>query len=222
MSETAQVGLLTPLPRVHVSEGESNMVRYALVVAVVWLIAPTVVLATDSDTSVPSVVSESSPSDSTDLRKLLLEVGRKQHKTFLLDPRVRGAVNLGDMKSQDVTYPMLLNILKINGFAAFSGDGFLTVVPDSNARQSASPIVDPHSIKALDDQWVTAILVLKNVNATQLVPILRPLMPQSAQLSAVTDRNALLLVDVSSNVKRLVALADAIDALPALPVKKQD
>ena len=198
------------------------MVRYALVVAVVWLIAPTVVLATDSDTSVPSVVSESSPSDSTDLRKLLLEVGRKQHKTFLLDPRVRGAVNLGDMKSQDVTYPMLLNILKINGFAAFSGDGFLTVVPDSNARQSASPIVDPHSIKALDDQWVTAILVLKNVNATQLVPILRPLMPQSAQLSAVTDRNALLLVDVSSNVKRLVALADAIDALPALPVKKQD
>jgi general secretion pathway protein D len=198
------------------------MIRCAPMAACAWLAFPTFVCATDGDAVTPSAVSTASASDGTDIRKLLLEVGRKLHKTFLVDPRVRASVDLGDLQSRDVTYPMLLAILRIHGFTAFTGDGFVSVVPDANARQFTSPIVDPHNIKAPDDQWVTTIVVLKTINAAQVVPVLRPLMEQAAQLSALTDRNALLLVDVSSNVRRLVALTDAMDALPVPPAKKQD
>jgi general secretion pathway protein D len=198
------------------------MIRYALTATAICLIGSVPALAADEDSAESTVVQTAPQPNGTDLRALVLEVGGRLHKTVLLDPRVRGSVDLGNLRSRDVTYPTLLTILGLNGYSAFSSDGTIRVMPDSNARQQPLPIVDPHNIKTPDDEWVTALVVLKNVNAAQLIPVLRPLMPQAAQMACFTDRNALLMIDVSANVKRLVAIIDAVDALPATSVSRQN
>ena len=58
---------------------------------------------------------------------------------------------------------------------------------------------------------VTQVLAVKNVSAAQLVPVLRPLMPQNAQLSAVTGANILILSDHASNVNRMMRIIARID-----------
>jgi len=58
---------------------------------------------------------------------------------------------------------------------------------------------------------VTHQVRLQPVPAAQLVPILRPLLPQAAHLAALPDQNALLIVDRFGNVKRVVALVRELD-----------
>jgi len=49
------------------------------------------------------------------------------------------------------------------------------------------------------------------VPAAQLVPILRPLLPQYAHLAALPYENTLLIVDRYANVKRIEAIVKALD-----------
>lgn len=153
----------------------------------------------------------------TDLRSLLRDVGQRVHKKFVWDPRLQLTIDLGSLQRQDVTYPQLLAILQINGYVAVEREGMVEVIPNSDARQAPTPVASPDNIKGLDDELVTVVLTLKNVGAAQLVPILRPLLPQYAHLAAFPDRNALLLTDRSANVRRIVEIARTIDALPKAP-----
>jgi len=53
--------------------------------------------------------------------------------------------------------------------------------------------------------------------AAQLVPILRPLVPVWGHLAALPDRNALILVDRSGNVRRLVDIIKILESLSKAP-----
>lgn len=149
-----------------------------------------------------------------DLHSIIVSVSQRTHKKFLIDPRVVATVDLVGVEARDVSYPLLLSILSVHGFAAFVQDNIVVVVPDHSARQFASPLVAPDNIQGPDAVWVTTIVPVRNLSAAQLVPQLRPLMPQNASLSALTERNALLMVDRTDNVRRLVSIVKAFDELP--------
>jgi general secretion pathway protein D len=94
-------------------------------------------------------------------------------------------------------------------------EGIIQVIPNTDARQVASPIVmAPENLKTLDDEWVTCVVPIKNISAAQLIPILRPMMPQYGHMVAVVDRNAVILVDRTANVRRLVELIRILENLP--------
>jgi type II secretory pathway component GspD/PulD (secretin) len=110
---------------------------------------PAVSIASDSESkqgaSAPSVPN----SRDTDLRALLREVGTRMHKTFVLDPRAPQSIDLGGLEHKDVTYPGLLSILQVNGMVVVTDDGIMQVIPNTDARQVASPIVAPETMKTL-------------------------------------------------------------------------
>ncbi len=49
-------------------------------------------------------------------------------------------------------------------------------------------------------------IVLQNIGAAQLVPILRPLLPQSAHLAAHPASNSLIVADRPQNIDRMMKL----------------
>ena len=61
------------------------------------------------------------------------------------------------------------------------------------------------------EQLVTQVIAVKNVNASQLVPVLRPLQPQSAHLAAYPSSNILIISDRASNVSRILRIIERID-----------
>lgn len=174
--------------------------------------------AQDAARGAPPDVSGEPGSSAPSLHEIIASVSSRTGKRFLLDPRVRANVDLVGLKARDVSYPLLLTILRVHGYSAHERDGVVVVQPDANDRQTATRLVSADGIRASDEEVVTTIVPLKSISAGQLVPILRPLMPQSAHLAAAIDRNALVIVDRADNVSRIAEMAKALDRLPVTSV----
>jgi general secretion pathway protein D len=168
----------------------------------------------DISQSVASPVSAESPGG-IGLPALLTELGGRLRKNFVLDPRAASMrIDLLALRPQDITYPQLLSILEVHGLTIVSDGTTAQVIPNTDVRLAALPLESPDNLKSLDDEAVTTIVAVKGASAAQLVPILRPLMPQWGHLSALPEKNALLIVDRTANVKRLVAIIKIFEALP--------
>ncbi len=77
----------------------------------------------------------------------------------------------------------------MNGVVAIPSGNTIRLVPDSNVKSSGIPYDSRQNARG--DQVVTRVIWLENTNANDLIPALRPLMPQFAHLSAVGGTNAL-------------------------------
>jgi general secretion pathway protein D len=187
---------------------------FGIGLALYWCLLPVFSIAGEPESSLTASVTPDSNSRGTDLRTLLREVSARLHRHFVLDPRAPHSVDLGDLTARDITYAELLTVLKIYGMVVVTDGGVTQVLPDTDARQSATPLVAPDSIKGPDDEWIATVLPVKNISAAQLVPILRPMLPQMAHLAAFPDRNALIIVDRCANVKRIVELVRILENLP--------
>jgi general secretion pathway protein D len=173
-------------------------------------------LAEDAEPAVHPGFSAAPAAEELDIRAVIASFSSRTHKKVVIDPRVRARVESVGLDASDITYPLLLTILEVHGFSAHEQDGVVVVVPDAFDRKLPSRLVPANNIRAPNAEVVTAILVFKNISAAQLVPILRPLMPQQAHLAALPDRNALIVVDRAANVRRLVTITEALDKLPAM------
>ena len=144
--------------------------------------------------------------NSVDLEDLVAQVAASSHKVFLVDPRVRARV-FTVPRIDKPTYADLLSILRLNGYMAVEIGGRVNVVPDANARGMPVRLLQRDDASVPDDEWVTRVITVPN--AGQLVPVLRPLMPQGAHLSATAaegPNTKLIIVDTYANVRRMTEL----------------
>src|SRR3984957_8099306 len=147
-----------------------------------------------------------------DITQIIEAVGMATGKNFIIDPRVRAQVTMlsSTPMTPDQFYQAFLAILQVHGFVAVPAGNIIKIVPDANMRQYAANDLPDH-VSSSSDEMVTQVLAVQNINASQLVPVLRPLMPQNAQLSAVTGANILILSDRASNVNRMLRIIARID-----------
>jgi general secretion pathway protein D len=147
-----------------------------------------------------------------DITQIIEAVAMATHKNFIIDPRVRAQVTMLSFTPMTPAqfYQAFLAILQVHGFVAIKAGDVIKIVPDVNMRQYPGEDL-PGSVSPSSDEVVTQIVAVKNVSAAQLVPVLRPLMPQNAQLSAVTGANILIMSDHASNVNRMLRIIDRID-----------
>jgi len=145
------------------------------------------------------------------LEPLLQRVGRAANKRFLLDGHVNPQVYLGGVDANDVTYPLLLSILRTNLLAAVEIEGRINVIFVAQIRNYPVPFANTDDPSIAADEWRTRVLPLTNAEAVQLVPILRPLLPQEAHLAALASSNQLLIVDRYANLKRITEIVRALD-----------
>ncbi len=149
-----------------------------------------------------------------DITQIIEEVEMVTGRRFIVDPRVRAQVTFlsSTPMTPDEFYQVFLSMLQVYGFVALPAGPAWKIVPDANMRQY--PSVDlPERVSATSDEVVTQVLAVKNLSAAQLVPVLRPLMTQNAQLSAVTGANILIISDRASNVHRMMEIIARIDQI---------
>lgn len=143
------------------------------------------------------------------LEPLLARVGRSAGKKFLIDARSTQQIYLGGAAPNEVDYATLLAILRNNGLAAVEIEGYMNVMPLTEVRFNA-PLVQNDDTAVADDEWATRVLVLTNVEAPFLVPILRPMLPQAAHLAALPP-NKLIIMDRYANVRRITEIVRTLD-----------
>lgn len=146
-----------------------------------------------------------------DLTAFINEVADITGKNFAVDPRVRGNVTVISNKPLDKNevYDLFLGVLNVNGVVAVPSGNTIRLVPDSNVKNSGVPYDAGRNARG--DQVVTRVLWLENTNPNDLIPALRPLMPQFAHLAAIQGTNALIVSDRASNIYQLETLVRNLD-----------
>ena len=147
-----------------------------------------------------------------DINALIGTVAEVTGKNFIVDPRVKGKITVISSRPMDSAevYEVFLSILKVHGFAAVPSGEVIKIVPDVSAKQDSIPNAsdtDPGH----GDEMVTRVIQVDNVASAQLVPILRPLVPQQGHLAAYPTTNVLIISDRAENVSRLVSIIRRID-----------
>ena len=145
-----------------------------------------------------------------EIRAIIQAVSAVTGKNFIIDPRVRQEVTMisSTPMSPDAFYEAFLSILQVHGYAAVTSGDIIKIIPDASVRQFPTAL---SSSGAAADDIITQVIAVQNVGAAQLVPILRPLIPQYGHLAAHPGSNMLIISDRSSNVARMVSIIRRID-----------
>ena len=147
-----------------------------------------------------------------DIRALISTVSKFTGKNFIVDPRVKAKVTVisANTMTPDEVYEVFLSVLQVHGFAAVPTDSVIKIVPEVNAKSGPTPIITDGR-KIPGDELVTKVIRLEHVPAAQLVPILRPLVPQQGHLAAYAPTNSLIITDHSANINRLMQIIHGVD-----------
>ncbi|WP_290651299.1 type II secretion system secretin GspD [Aquisalimonas sp.] len=129
-------------------------------------------------------------------------------RNFIIDPRVRGTVTVVTSRpmDEDELYRVFLSVLEVHGFATIPTGDIIKVIPDANAKQLGTD-GEPEAPADI----VTAVIPVDNVPVAQLVPILRPLVPQNGHLAAYPPTNVLIASDRAGNLERIRHLVEQVD-----------
>jgi general secretion pathway protein D len=150
-----------------------------------------------------------------DITQIVQAVAAATGKSFILDPRVRAQVTMYSSApmSPAAFYQAFLSILQVYGFIAEpSGNNIVKIIPDALTRYVPANYLGRH-VNSTSDEIVTQVVAVKNVSAAELVPILRPMIPQQGHLAAYPPSNILIISDTAANVTRMMAIIDRIDRI---------
>jgi general secretion pathway protein D len=151
-------------------------------------------------------------------------------KNFVIDQRVKGKVTIISPAkiSIDEAYKVFLSVLEVHGFTTVPSGEVTKVVPSPDARTKN---IDTRLSKGRisdDDRIVTQLIPLTYASPDDVKRLLTPLVSKSSVILSYDPSNMLIITDVSSNLKRLTKLIDAIDVagtgqkITLLPVEYAD
>ncbi len=176
-----------------------------------WLVVLALLVTTGSDLLYAAEQNQTAMTlnlRDADITSVISTVSEMTGKNFIVDPRVKGRVTVISSRPMeaDEVYQVFLSILNVQGFAAIPGKNAIKIVPEVTAKQGAIP-----NKGGSGDESVTRVVRVNNVAAAQLVPVLRPLLPQEAHLAAYTPTNVLIVSSTAANVDKLVELIQTVD-----------
>ena len=151
----------------------------------------------------------------TDIVEFVTIVGKNLKKTMIVDPNVRGKVNVRsyDVLTEEQYYQFFLNVLEVYGFAAVKmNNNVIKIIRNKDAKTSSIPVVGSNS-RINGDEMVTRIVEVKNVTVRELVPLLRQLSDQAGggNVTNYDPANVIMLTGTAATVNRLVKIIERVD-----------
>ena len=149
-----------------------------------------------------------------DIDSVVGAFGHLLNRTFIIDPRVRGKMTLETPRpvSRDQAYRLLQSQLRSQGFAVVEAGGLTKVVPEADAKLQSSPVTAGRTPGASGDQIVTQIFRLTHESASNLVPVLRPLISPNNTIVAYPNNNSLVVTDYAANLQRIARIVATLDS----------
>jgi len=149
----------------------------------------------------------------TDLEAVVRAIGQYTGRAFVIDPRVKGTLTL--VTEHAVTkrqaYELLLSALRLQGFTVVESGNVARILPEADAKLQGSRVIAPPAQAPRGDQVVTQVFRLQYESVTNLVPILRPLIPPNNTISAYPANNSLVITDYADNLRRIQDIISVLD-----------
>ncbi|MET3105491.1 general secretion pathway protein D [Oxalobacteraceae bacterium GrIS 2.11] len=200
--------MLTPLKRNLAQAGSFSLRK---IPASLLFCAVTGLVAAPALAQEPSLNESRLTFVGADIESVIKAVGHYTGVTFIVDPRVKGTINL--VSEQPVTkaqaFELLTSTLRLQGYAVVTANGFTKVVPESDGKLQAGPT---QAVGVKGDQIATQVFRLNYESAGNLVTVLRPLISPNNTINANPGNNSVVITDYADNLKRLAKIIATLDA----------
>ncbi|MDP2243990.1 type II secretion system secretin GspD [Pseudomonas sp.] len=142
-----------------------------------------------------------------DIREFIEQIAQITGETFVVDPRVKGQVSVVSSTPLNLSeiYQLFLSVMTTHGFSVITQGKQARIVPNAEAKADAG------QGPAAPDRLETRLIQVQHSSAIELIPLIRPLVPQYGHLAAVTSANAIIISDRSANIARIEDLLRQLD-----------
>ncbi len=148
-----------------------------------------------------------------DISEVAKAIGTATDTTIIVDPRVKGQLNLtsDNSVSKERALKTLEAALRMQGFALVRDHGILKVLPEADAKLQGVPTYVGNAPVARGDHVITQVFRLRNESATNLLPVLKPLVSPNNAIAAYANDNTLIVTDYADNVRRIADIIAGVD-----------
>jgi general secretion pathway protein D len=146
-----------------------------------------------------------------DIEAVAGAIGQMSNRNFLIDPRVKGTVNIVSARPvpPSAAYDIFLSALRLQGYTAVESEGVVKILPEADAKLHLRSVT-PRS-GAEGDRLLTRVYALKYESASQLLPVLRPIISPNNTIAVYPNNNSIVITDYADNLRRIDRIIDAID-----------
>ena len=159
-----------------------------------------------------------------DLEAVVRAIGQFTGRSFVIDPRVKGTLTLVTERpiGKRQAYEQLLSALRLQGFTVVESPepgGVARILLEADAKLQGGRVLAPDATPVRGDQVVTQVFRLQYESATNLVPVLRPLIAPNNTIAAYAANNTLVITDYADNLHRIARIIEDIDSPVAADVQ---
>ena len=147
-------------------------------------------------------------------------------RNVVVDPRVKGTMSLLSERavSPRAAFDQFLAALRLQGFTVVESAGLYKVVPEADAKLQGGAVSMSSSDTAnaggaSGSRIVTQIFRLNYESASNLVPVLRPLISPNNTINVNPGNNSLVITDYADNLQRMARIIAALDVSNATDVE---
>lgn len=189
--------------KLHLTKMRKGLAKYA-----------TLLIAAGLSLSV-SAVEYAANFKGTDINEFINIVGKNLNKTIIIDPNVRGNINVRsyELMDESLYYQFFLNVLEVYGYSAIEMEsGVIKIVRSSDGKKSNVPLVEGEGL-GNGDVMVTRVVRVKNVSVQELGPLIRQFSDQKdgGHVTNLNSANVMMLTGHASSVNRLVDIIKTVD-----------
>ena len=171
--------------------------------------------------SSPSAASGAGPGffvkfNNADIYEVIHTLGRTAGINYLIDPRVRGVVNVHTqgVVRKDGALELLFAILRVNGATAIKEGDTYHIVPMSEAKMEPLLPVLPgdNAAKAASNQVIMRAFPLQYIAVAEMAKVIKPFLSVGGEAVEVARANILLVIDTSANLEKTARLVELFDS----------
>ena len=146
-----------------------------------------------------------------DIQEFVAQVAKITGKTFIVDPKLKGQVTvISDTPlGKDGVYALFLSVLRLQNYTAVPSGDVIRIQQSATGKQTPGVLGRPEA--AAPEELMTEVIAVQNTASSELLKLLRPLIPQYGHIGSVTTPNVVIISDHADNILRLKKLIREID-----------
>lgn len=153
--------------------------------------------------------------ENTDINDIISTIGELLGLDYIIEPGVAGKVTIhtsGKIPADEL-FPILEQVLELNNLTVVKTGRYYRFMPAAEAKRKPLETFIGRDSSALPfaDRPIIQLIPIKYLPVESVKGVLTPLLTKSGSLFDIPNSQTLGLIDISSNVKRLLEIVDALD-----------
>jgi len=143
-----------------------------------------------------------------DLVEIIHIIAQQLRLTYTIDPEVKGTVTINSaepLRSEDLL-PVFHQILRMNGAVAVRTGNLYHIMPIKDGKGLARPLGQNR-----EDSFALQVVPVRFFSVAEMKRVLTPFLQPGGEIIENPRGNFLIVMDLPSNIQRLMEIADLID-----------